>query len=155
MSRLNVVILEGVVIGDDPVSVKEFNGKKVVSFRLVSSNPKKDADGNWQKDESAVFINCFRWDYGDDKICSVISDYIKKGAKVIVQGSLIQDTWEDKDGHQRSDKKIKLEKISILSWGGDRDDRPPSQPTAAGKATGQKPQKGADDVGLWDENVPF
>lgn len=119
MATVNIVILEGIVLGNDetsPVEVRQVGEKKVANFRMVVSESRKDKDGNWVKDERALFLTVFRWQNGDkDSTFNTITQYLKKGDHVLVEGRLEQENWVDKkSGEKKNDKKVKLSSIKIL-----------------------------------------
>ncbi len=119
MATVNICILEGIVLGNDEapaVEVRAVGDKKVASFRMVVSESRKDKQGNWVKDERALFITAFRWQNGDkDSTFNHITQYVKKGDHVLVEGRLEQENWVDKkSGEKKEAKKIKLSSIKVL-----------------------------------------
>lgn len=72
--------------------IKDFSGKKYVSFNVAHSEYGKDQAGN--KTESTVWISVL-W-YGDG---GGLLQYLKKGNKVFVRGRQRVKTYTDKNGN--------------------------------------------------------
>ena len=77
-------------IGND-AEIKEFSGKKYVSFNIAHSERRKDANGT--SVESTTWVSVL-W-YGDG---GNLTQYLKKGAKVFVRGNLSAKPYQDKNG---------------------------------------------------------
>jgi len=77
-------------IGND-AEIKDFSGKKYVSFNVAHSERKKDAQG--VVNESTVWVSVL-W-YGDG---GGLTQYLKKGCKVFVRGRLSVKTYQDRGG---------------------------------------------------------
>lgn len=81
------------------------SGKAVASFTVVSSKSKKNQAGEWESTD-VTFWNIKAW----DKLAENICDTLRKGMGVIVQGSAVQESWEDKNtGQQRF-------RIVVTAW---------------------------------------
>lgn len=76
-------------IGND-AEIKDFGGKKYVSFNVAHSERKKDANGFTQ---ITTWISVL-W-YGEG---GGIFQYLKKGSKVFVRGHLSVKTYQDRGG---------------------------------------------------------
>ena len=70
------------------------NGKAVVNF-TVATNRQRRTDG--ERQEQSEFTPCVAW----DKLAELITQYLLKGARVWVEGSLHTRKWEDRDGQTR------------------------------------------------------
>ena len=55
-----------------------------------------------------------------DKVAELISQYLKKGSPVLIEGRLKQDRWEDEHGNKRSRVKIVATAVQFLC--GKKDD---------------------------------
>jgi len=75
------------------------NGKAVASFTVISSKSVKKDDGTWEStDVTAWSVKC--WNKLAENVCESLS----KGMSVIVQGSAVQASWEDKQTGQKRSK---------------------------------------------------
>lgn len=68
------------------------SGKQVVSFSLAVDKPGKDAGTD--------FFEVTAW----EKLAELLTKYVSKGSKVLVQGRLSQETWEDKTTNKKRSK---------------------------------------------------
>lgn len=77
-------------LGND-AEIKEFGGKKYVSFNVAHSERRKDANGTTV--ESTTWVSIL-W-YGDG---GSLTQYLKRGAKVFVRGNIKVKLYNDKNG---------------------------------------------------------
>ena len=87
---VNKVILLGNV-GKDPEIRSTGGGTMVASFTLATSDRTKDAQGNWQDRTEWHNLKAF------GRTAEIVRDYVKKGAKLFVEGRLTTRSWDDKD----------------------------------------------------------
>ena len=80
-------------IGAD-AEVKDFSGKKYVSFSVACNDYAKDQQGN--RTETTTWVSVL-W-YGDG---GGLLPYLKKGAKVFVRGNLKAKAYTDKQAHRK------------------------------------------------------
>ena len=83
---INTVMLMGRLTQDAELRSTS-NGKNVTEFSLAVDKGNDKAD----------FFNVVAW----EKTAELVSQYTKKGSKVLIQGRLEQQTWE-KDGKKNS-----------------------------------------------------
>ena len=88
---INQVILLG-RLTRDPEQRTTASGKNVVSFSIAVDRPTQD--------DQADFFNITAW----DKLGDLVMQYLSKGRRVLVQGRLRQDSWEDKDTGKRQSR---------------------------------------------------
>lgn len=92
-------------LSNDPELKFTPSGKAVASFTVISSKSKKNESGSWENTD-VTFWNIKAW----DKLGENIADSLRKGVGVIVNGSAVQENWEDKTtGQQRS-------RIVVTAW---------------------------------------
>ena len=99
---MNIVHLSGGFTKDPElreISTGE-RATKVVNFVLASSRKFKKKDGT--SDEETTFVNCEAWDSGAE----TIAKWFNKGDQIIINGSLKNERWEDKEGNKRSRDKV-------------------------------------------------
>ena len=88
---INQVILLG-RLTRDPEQRTTASGKNVVSFSIAVDRQSQD--------DQADFFNITAW----DKLGDLVMQYLSKGRRVLIQGRLRQDSWEDKDTGQRQSR---------------------------------------------------
>lgn len=94
MQDLNLVVLKGRIVQD--AELKEVSETaKVARFSVASHKRWKDKEGADQ--ESVGFFDVEAW----NGLAGVAEEFVKKGRKILVEGSLKQNTWEQ-DGQKRS-----------------------------------------------------
>lgn len=99
---VNQVILLGRITQDVEVRTTT-SGKNVTQFSLAV-----DKAGS---QEGADFFEVTAW----DKLAELLAQYTQKGSKVLVQGRLQQDTWDDKDtGKKRSRVTVTANDVTFL-----------------------------------------
>ena len=89
MASLNIVILMGNLCAD-PELKKTPSGVSVCAFRLGVARNYKDTDGKTVSD----FITVVAWRQTAEFVCR----YFKKGASMVVEGSLSTRTYTDQQG---------------------------------------------------------
>lgn len=88
---INQVILLG-RLTRDPEQRTTASGKNVVSFSIAVDRQSQD--------DQADFFNITAW----DKLGDLVTQYLSKGRRVLIQGRLRQDSWEDKDTGKRQSR---------------------------------------------------
>lgn len=88
---INQVILLG-RLTRDPEQRTTASGKNVVSFSIAIDRQSQD--------DQADFFNITAW----DKLGDLVMQYLSKGRRVLIQGRLRQDSWEDKDTGKRQSR---------------------------------------------------
>ena len=123
MASYNKTTLLGRVMGDPDEPRVIGTGSSVVKFRLAVGRSKKDPQtGQWVNDKNQLFIDCEAWAYPDAKrnLVNVVSQYVKKGGEVLVEGTLKTEEWEDKNGGgKRSKILLVVNEIQLLGGKGD------------------------------------
>lgn len=155
MPSFNKVIIAGNLTRDPELRYTP-KGTAVARFTLAVNRTYTNETG--EKKEEVSFIDVDAWARQGE----VIAQYLKKGRPVLVEGRLKQDTWEDKNTHQKQSKlKVVLESFSFLdSNRGDTGgaaaeaarSRPAQAQSAASSASAQEPEA---DNPPSDDDVPF
>ncbi len=100
---VNKVILVGNV-GKDP-EVRSFqNGGRVASFSVATSENWKDKATGEKKERT----EWHRISVMNDNLVSVVENYVKKGAKVYIEGQLETRKWTDQSGAEKYSTEIVL-----------------------------------------------
>lgn len=98
-------------IGSD-AEVKEFGGKKYVSFSVACTEYSKDQKGN--KTEYTTWVSIL-W-YGDG---GGLFTYLKKGAKVFVRGKFKVDMYTDRNGNQQAAINVSASEVQLCGVKGE------------------------------------
>ena len=91
---LNKVILVG-NLGADPDVRSMQSGDKVANLSIATSERWNDRDGNRQERTEWHRVVLF------GKVAEVAERYLKKGAKVLIEGQLQTRKWQDQNGQDR------------------------------------------------------
>lgn len=131
--NLNKVFLFG-NLTRDPELKSLPSGIQVASFSLAT-NRRTKRDGRWE--DQAEFHNIVTF----GKTAELVSQYLKKGSSLLVEGRIQTRSWE-KDGHKNYRTEIIAERVQ---FGPRRDGAGPSAPrdmdAQAPAAASQKPAK--------------
>jgi single-strand DNA-binding protein len=103
---VNKVILVG-NLGADPEIRRLNSGDPVVNLRIATSESWRDKNSGERKEKtewhSVVIFN--------DNLAKVAEQYLKKGAKVYIEGQLQTRKWQDQTGNDRYTTEIVLQKF--------------------------------------------
>lgn len=137
---INQVILMG-RLTRDPEQRTTTSGKTIVSFSIA-------VDRGGQDDE-ADFFNINAW----EKLGDLVMQYLGKGRRVLVQGRLRQDRWDDKEtGKKQSRIEVTATDVTFL-------DGPSGDDTGANRSAGKKTEdvviEDIDDKPIDLSEIPF
>ncbi len=116
---INQVILMG-RLTRDPEQRTTASGKNVVSFSIAV-----DRVG---QDDQADFFNITAW----EKLGDLVMQYLQKGRRVLVQGRLRQDSWEDKETGKRQSR-IEVTATDVTFLDGPNNDGGSQKPVSNNK----------------------
>jgi single-strand DNA-binding protein len=91
---VNKVILLG-NLGKDPEVKFTPSGTAVAKFTVATSDRFKDKEGQWQ--DRTEWHNVTAW----ARTAEIAGEYLKKGNKVYIEGSLRTHSWDDKQSGQK------------------------------------------------------
>lgn len=139
MKGVNRVILLG-VLGRDPETKTFANGGSITQFSMATSESWNDKTTGERKEVTEwhrVVLN--------GRIGEVAQQYLKKGSKVYIEGSIHTRKWTDQSGQERFSTEIKGQNLQML------DDKSSGN---SGQKSGyqQQPQANSD---LDDDSIPF
>ena len=104
---INQVILMG-RLTRDPEQRTTTTGKNIASFSIAV-----DRGG---QDDQADFFDITAW----ERLADLVMQYLSKGRRVLVQGRLRQDSWDDKEtGKKRSRVEVTATDVTFLDGPGD------------------------------------
>lgn len=153
---VNKVILVG-NLGKDP-EIRTFpNGGRVANFSIATSESWKDKATGEKKERT----EWHRISVTNDALVTVVEKYVKKGAKLYIEGQLETRKWTDKDGIEKYTTEVVLrpyrgELTMLDSKGGGSsaaNDYADDMPMAAsGGGGGSFAASGKNDM---DDEIPF
>lgn len=161
---INKVILVG-NLGKDPEAKFMPNGNAVTNITVATSESWKDKQTGQQQERTEwhriVFFN---------RLAEIASEYLKKGSKVYIEGSLRTRKWQGQDGQDRYTTEIVASEMQMLdSRGGSAgyDNSAPMQSapmpqdaSQTNQAPAKQPQQQApaapdSGFGSFDDDIPF
>ena len=104
---VNKVILIGNV-GKDPEIRRTQDGKPIANLTLATSETWRDKNSGERK-ERTEWHSVVIW---SEPLCKVVEQYLKKGAKVYLEGQLQTRKWQDKDGKDRYSTEVVLQNFN-------------------------------------------
>jgi single-strand DNA-binding protein len=101
---VNKVILIGNV-GADPEIRRTQDGRPIANLRIATSETWRDRNSGERK-EKTEWHNVVVFNEG---LCKVVEQYVKKGAKLYIEGALQTRKWQDQTGNDRYSTEIVLQ----------------------------------------------
>lgn len=102
---MNIITLTGRTARS--IELKSTQNEKVfTNFTICVDRKFKDANGNRQAD----FFDCIAW----GKTAQFLANYVNKGDRIGVTGSLQTRKWEDQNGNKRTAYEINAEQVELL-----------------------------------------
>ncbi len=105
---VNKVILIG-NLGADPEIRYTQSGTPVANFNLATSETWRNQDGS--KEERTEWHRIVAW----RRLAEICGEYLNKGTRVYIEGSIRTRKWEDRDGNTRYTTEIEAREMRILS----------------------------------------
>ena len=150
MASFNRVILLGNVTRDLELRYIP-SGTAVTDLGMAVNDRRKNSAGEWV--EETTFVDVTLW----GRTAEVASEYLSKGAPVLIEGRLKLDSWETSDGQKRSKLKVVGDRMQLLGsrGGGGGGSRPaPQQEPDYGQDSQGAPPPGPS-AGPPDDDIPF
>jgi len=158
---INKVILIG-NLGKDPETRSFASGGSVTNATLATSESWKDKDGAQQEHtewHNLVFNN---------RLGEIAAQYLRKGSKIYVEGSLRTRKWQDKSGQDKYMVEVRVNEMQMLDGkggggGGSSGDEYGSSAPSRSSAPSQRsaapsrsaPVAPAADEAFEDDDIPF
>jgi single-strand DNA-binding protein len=156
---INKVILVG-NLGKDPEVRYSSSGSAIANITVATGDSWKDKQTGEKQERTewhrVVFFN---------RLAEVVGEYLKKGAKVYIEGRIQTRKWQDKDGQDRYTTEIVASEMQMLGGrdsGGDYQQQggqqPQGQPAQARTTSpslsgpNNAPPGGFDN---FDDDIPF
>ncbi|RIL95417.1 single-stranded DNA-binding protein [Staphylococcus chromogenes] len=109
----NSVILTGRITKD--LELKPAGQTQVTNFSMAVDNP-------FKKDDASFFdIVAF------GKTAELLNNYCGKGSKILIEGNLKQDRFQDKQGNNRSAVRVITNRVEFLDSKGQSNNQPKQQ----------------------------
>ncbi len=138
MKGINKVILLG-NLGKDPEVRQTQTGSMVTNITIATNETWKDKDGKQQEQtewHKVVFFG---------RLAEVVAQYLKKGAKVYVEGKINTKKWKDKNGNDQYTTQITASEMQML-------DGASGEKSVQSNAI-ESPRQSL--VSIEEENIPF
>ncbi len=108
---VNKVMLIG-NLGSDPEVRYTQSGTAVANFNIATNESYKNREGELV--DKTEWHRIVAW----SRLAEICAEYLKKGEKVYIEGSLQTRQWEDKDGNTKYTTEIKASEMMMLGDGG-------------------------------------
>lgn len=155
MPNYNKVLLMGNLTRDVELKYTPTTNTAVAKLGLAVNRRYKGNDGELK--EETTFVDCEAW----GNTAENLSKWFSKGKPVFLEGRLKLDTWQDKDGSNRSKLKVVVENFQFVETkggGGNTGEVGGSAPRQANKPqaayTGSPASSGSHEP-LGEEDIPF
>ena len=147
MRGVNKVILVG-VLGKDPETKTFANGGSLTQFSIATSETWTDKNTGERKEQTEWHNIVLQ-----NKLGEIAQQYLRKGSKVYIEGSLNTRKWTDQNGQERYTTQIKGQQMQMLDSanGNNQQQAQPQQqpkPTYAKNPQAQPPAQLDDDLPL-------
>ncbi len=151
---VNKVIIIG-NLGADPETRFTPNGAGITNITVATSEGWRDKNsGEMQERTEWHRIVLF------NRLGEIAAQYLKKGSKVYIEGSIRTNKWQDKDGKDRYTTEIIANNLQMLDSrggaGGSNEQfnqsRPAAKPQPAAAASSNQAPPAADN---FDDDIPF
>lgn len=107
MAGVNKVILIG-NLGSDP-EIRYLDGGSVVArFNIATTEAYTNRNG--ERVEQTEWHRVELW----DNLAKIAEQYLRKGNQVYIEGKLRSETWQDKDGVQRTGVRVRATNMTLL-----------------------------------------
>ena len=133
---VNKVILIGNV-GADPEIRRTQDGRPIANLRIATSESWRDRNSGERREKTewhtVVVFN--------EGLCKVVEQYVKKGAKLYIEGALQTRKWQDQNGNDRYSTEVVLQgfnsTLTMLDGNGGSEDRQDRSGGDYGAASGR------------------
>jgi single-strand DNA-binding protein len=142
MASVNKVILVG-NLGADPETKYLPSGDAVSNIRIATTDKYKDkASGEWKETTEWHRIAFF------GKLAEIVTQYLKKGSAVYIEGKIRTRKWTDKEGVEKYSTEIVADQMQMLGGRGDGASQTQQKPA-------RQQQRQAAPAESIDDEIPF
>ena len=148
MPSINKVIISGNLVRDPDTRILE-NGNHLAKMSIANNQRYRDKNGEWQ--EKTCYVNVISW----RKTAELVSEFCRKGSPVLVEGELVFNSWEDRDGNKRNQLEVNARRIQFLERRGQDSSYGNDSTEQSGKAPGSIEHDSAPGPMAQDDDIPF
>ena len=154
MKSVNKVILIG-NLGKDPEVKFTPQGTPVAKITLATNERFKGKDGQWQDRTEWHNVVAFQ------RLAEIVGEYVKKGGKLYIEGSLRTSSWDDKESGQKKYKtEVVVNDLVLLGGRGESAEAGGHARGASAGASGfdqrvPEPETAPASSPITDEDIPF
>ena len=154
MRGVYIVILVG-TLGKDPETKTFANGGSLTQFSIATSESWTDKNSGERKEQTEWHNIVLQ-----NRLGEIAQQYLKKGSKVYIEGSLNTRKWTDQNGQERYTTQIKGNQLQMLDSANGNNQQQAQQPKpqqqqnsyAAKPQQAYKPQNGGGEI---EDDLPF
>ncbi|AKV55619.1 single-strand binding protein [Bifidobacterium actinocoloniiforme DSM 22766] len=95
----------------DPEVRTTANGGTVADFTIASTPRQYNRNSGQWEDGDALFLRCSAWDSTYAPMASNVQASLAKGMRVIAQGRLVQRSYQDREGNNRTVVEMRVDEI--------------------------------------------
>lgn len=110
MAGETVITVVGNLTADPEVRTTS-NGGTVANFTIASTVRQFNRNSQQWEDGDALFMRCSAWDSNYNPMASNIQASLAKGMRVIAQGRLVQRSYQDREGNNRTVVELRVDEI--------------------------------------------
>jgi len=96
-------------LGQDPKINAVGKDNKVAKFSVATNEAYKRKNGEWV--ENTQWHNVVAW----GKLAELSEKLLKKGSEIVLEGKLVNDEYETKEGEKRYQTEISLREFMVLT----------------------------------------
>jgi single-strand DNA-binding protein len=151
---VNKVILVG-NLGKDPEIRRTQDGRPIANLSIATSETWRDKNSGERKEKTewhrVVIFN--------EGLCKVAEQYLKKGAKVYIEGALQTRKWTDQSGVEKYSTEVVLQgfnsTLTMLDGRGGADSQADDRNEYAEATGAAAPRRPATSRGDMNDDIPF
>lgn len=147
---INKVILVGNV-GQEPEVRSTQDGREIVSFSVATSDSWKDKNTGEKRDKT----EWHRIVIFSQGLVGIVKNYVKKGSKLYLEGSLQTRKWTDNNGVEKYTTEVVLQNFNSTLQILDSRNSSGSDSYAAAPQGSSQPPKNDVQVEETDDEIPF
>jgi single-strand DNA-binding protein len=144
---INKVILVGNV-GQDPEFRTTQDGREIANFSLATSESWKDKATGEKRDKT----EWHRVVIFSQGLVNIVKNYVKKGSKLYIEGSLQTRKWTDSQGIEKFTTEIALQNFNSTMQILDSKDRQPSTDSYSSSSSSKRSDVSIEEN---DDEIPF
>ena len=154
MRGVNKVILVG-TLGKDPETKTFTNGGSLTQFSIATSESWTDKNSGERKEQTEWHNIVLQ-----NRLGEIAQQYLRKGSKVYIEGSLNTRKWTDQNGQERYTTQIKGSQLQMLDSANGNNQQQAQQPKPQQQqnsytAKPQQPYQPQNGGGKFDDDLPF